>query len=479
MTNKRKTIPISMLKLDQNNYRFEAVATQREAIKAMLDDRHKVSALAADILEVGLNPSEQFIVTPDEEQEGHFIVCEGNRRVTALKVMDNPDFAKGTSAQRKFSQLAEEFEKRPIREIECVIMANKTEANIWVERKHKNEMEGKGVERWDAQAESRYNAEIHNRVSPSKAILDYLKSKKKLHDDLKKELSRRTTNIDRVFQMPYVRQRLGVVIEKDGIVSFENGRDEDGTKLLLTMLSKLADPLFTVRELIKSDQRIAFIDGFAHLSVKRSAHPSPTQEHSPKSEHTSPPGNDESDPGQNEDKGDDLSDIPEEEPTKGKKPLRSISKRKTLAPTGSEFTFHVVEPRLRDLYREAREIDVDKFPNCSSMLVRVFLELSTEAYLKKSGASLPKGKNAWSDIGINLKDKIETILKKLDPEKKSRRYENARNGISSNDAFIHSINTLHGFVHGMDIRPDPAELKKTWDRWHEFLRDLHTLEMGS
>ena len=56
----------------------------------------KLLELAQDILDVGLSPGEPLWVAPDPRAQGKFVVLEGNRRITALKVMDNPALASGT-----------------------------------------------------------------------------------------------------------------------------------------------------------------------------------------------------------------------------------------------------------------------------------------------------------------------------------------------------------------------------------------------
>src|SRR3546814_13077937 len=75
---------------------------------------------------------------------------------------------------------------------------------------------------------------------------------------------------------------------------------------------------------------------------------------------------------------------------------------------------------------------------CSSdlaLLTRVFLELSTEHFLKTMKVPVPRkhersGRSHWSDFGISIKEKIACALKVLDPEDNNRYLTQPRNGLS-------------------------------------------------
>ncbi|WP_242437552.1 hypothetical protein [Proteus mirabilis] len=93
--NERKTIKVNKLLLDTNNSRFPDLAdNQRDAISKMLENQgDKISNLAKDIAIRGLDPSENILVHESEEEPGFYIVDEGNRRVTALKLLLSPELA--------------------------------------------------------------------------------------------------------------------------------------------------------------------------------------------------------------------------------------------------------------------------------------------------------------------------------------------------------------------------------------------------
>src|SRR5690242_15924125 len=76
--------------IDLSNPRHPNQTSQRDAIHTIAHEQGaKLYALAEDIVKMGLNPSELPLVTP-ADQEDMYTVLEGNRRVTALKLLTSP-----------------------------------------------------------------------------------------------------------------------------------------------------------------------------------------------------------------------------------------------------------------------------------------------------------------------------------------------------------------------------------------------------
>lgn len=85
-----KGIRLTYLFVNTENYRFEPLTSQKEAIDKMIEDQgEKLYNLASDIMEFGLSPVDLIQVTLSGE-ENKYIVLEGNRRVTSLKLLNNP-----------------------------------------------------------------------------------------------------------------------------------------------------------------------------------------------------------------------------------------------------------------------------------------------------------------------------------------------------------------------------------------------------
>src|SRR4051812_17127841 len=95
---KTKTINLNNLLVNTENYRFDAVASQKEAIDKMLNDqKDNLYTLAEHILKHGLNPNNKVEVTASNHNKSEYIVLEGNRRTVTLKILNNPDLIEGAS----------------------------------------------------------------------------------------------------------------------------------------------------------------------------------------------------------------------------------------------------------------------------------------------------------------------------------------------------------------------------------------------
>src|SRR3546814_14127450 len=85
----------------------------------------------------------------------------------------------------------------------------------------------------------------------------------------------------------------------------------------------------------------------------------------------------------------------------------------------------VDEPRLNSLYDEALRLNPSTLTNAGALLTRVFLELSTEHFLKTMKVHVPptherSGRSHWSDLGVSLKEKIACAPQVLTPEEHTR-----------------------------------------------------------
>ena len=120
MSGQYKRISISKLIINPNNDRFEPVENEKDAIDVMLTKLgDKIYYIATHILENGISPK-PFYVIPTVDNR--FVVKEGNRRTTALKLMNNPkliDAKKHASLKVRFTKLHEKFKDNPIKYVYC------------------------------------------------------------------------------------------------------------------------------------------------------------------------------------------------------------------------------------------------------------------------------------------------------------------------------------------------------------------------
>lgn len=157
MSKKFETLNISQIQLDEKNPRFTPVNNQKEAIESMLNDQEdKLYELAKDIAEHGLDPSKRLIVF---KENGKYVDGDGNRRLTALKLLETPDLIKNSKFFVKFVSLSKQFKTKKINKVDCVIFNSRKEINHWLEINHGGEQQGRGQINWDAGQKQRFSGE--------------------------------------------------------------------------------------------------------------------------------------------------------------------------------------------------------------------------------------------------------------------------------------------------------------------------------
>jgi hypothetical protein len=132
---------------------------------------------------------------------------------------------------------------------------------------------------------------------------------------------------------------------------------------------------------------------------------------------------------------------------------------------------------LAPLYKECRKIKIKGNENASAFLLRVFIELSSEALLESRVAIPPslkqKSITKWDDYKVKLSDKVGAVVHFLDPSNSAKPFQQARLAIQTSAVGPFSIATLHGYFHNRDLLPDAASIRATWDGWEAYLREVH------
>jgi hypothetical protein len=449
-----ETFKLSELRLDENNYRTNKVSSQREAILAIIaDQKHKLVNLAKDILaEGGISPGEPIWVT--RAPASGYTVIEGNRRVTALKLLDNPALADGTEVEKEFRVLGPQFAQKPIRELTAYVFPTYDSAANWRRRRHLTTESGVGLERWNTLAKARADRDHGIGARRSLAAFEYLDDGSDDWMAIADALDTKWTTVERVLNTAALKDDLGLNIDpKSGAVEPENGDQSAARKLLRAILGAMAATDFEFRDVEKVGDRTNFLGRFSGMAVK-GAPPQAKGRPAPVAAPFTPP------------------------PSRQRVKLVSDA-RPTLAPKSGPRVFPVAGRRLHKIYDECRKIKVaDNNENAAALLLRVFIELSTEALLSERGVAIPtafgkKGATRWDDIGIPLSAKVQVAIDFLDKTKKAKLFQPIRVALDVQSHGVASINTLHGYFHNRDLMPDATDVMKAWDVWEPYLSAVH------
>jgi len=73
---------------------------------------------------------------PFDGSPGRFVVLEGNRRLAALKVLENPELLSGAVAPKvltQFRRLSKDYALNPVETIQYLVVNNRDEARPWID----------------------------------------------------------------------------------------------------------------------------------------------------------------------------------------------------------------------------------------------------------------------------------------------------------------------------------------------------------
>lgn len=447
-----KTIKLTSLFVNTENYRFEPLSSQKEAIDKMVDNQgDKLYLLADDIMTNGLSPVDLIMVATSEDSS-KYIVLEGNRRITSLKLLNNP-----TLIGDKYSQLKKRFQKLQkehaesilnLKSIECAIFENPLEADIWIKRKHSGELNGIGTVTWNSQQKQRFEERTEGKSSIPLQIISLLKFHHNVPSNIKEALPKlNITNLQRLISDPYIRECLGLEINNGTLVS--NINISEVIKGLVKIVTDILNPEFRVVDIYNREKRKKYIDSFEDCQKpdlsKKTLNKWSIQDYENSKNDT---------PLISNKKGDRKSSSKKNEP------------RVTLIP--KSVILHIDNPKIDKIFEELKRVQVKTCPNASSVLLRVFLELSVDAYLEKYNLVNNNALTACSS-GESLQGKVGKVLNHMtqlgimcnDLSKGIRAEINDKNSVLS-------IESLNAYVHNEFFYPKADNLIIGWDNIETF-----------
>ena len=235
------SISLSDLLIDPENPRLpQPNVGQREALRALAEhQKGKLVALAKDIVGYGMNPTELSIVMPFNDDLRRYVVLEGNRRLAALRAMENPEWLVGAmqpSEVEEMRRLSKQYQENPVESLQCVVVANKDEARHWMELRHTGGLnEGASIVPWGSDDAARFRARTGNVVFHTQ-VLNLLEESGQLTPAKRRQI--KATNLKRLLGTPEVRAKLGIE-SKDGLLTMI-GEQKRVLKALMYVVNDLS-----------------------------------------------------------------------------------------------------------------------------------------------------------------------------------------------------------------------------------------------
>jgi hypothetical protein len=255
-----KSIPPADLLIDAENPRLvQPNSGQRDAQRETAQHQgKKLIALASDILIHGVNPSELPIVTPLKDDLGRYAVLEGNRRLSALKALENPEWLVGAvdgSVVDAMRRLSKKYQKNPVESVQCLVVKSREEAEHWIALKHTGENDGAGVVRWGSDEMTRFSARTKGqRLGIQSQALNFLENRGDLTPQQRSKVP--AASYRRLLSTPEVRAKVGIDI-KNGVMVLV-GEENAVAKALLYVANDLESGRTKTKDIYTLEQRIAY-----------------------------------------------------------------------------------------------------------------------------------------------------------------------------------------------------------------------------
>jgi hypothetical protein len=444
----RREFAITDLEVDAQNPRLEeGLTNQREAIRAMVRVQgDKVLRLAGDVVERGFDLSTLAIVMPSIENKGRYTVLEGNRRLTAVRLLENPELSQGLFSpgrQKRLVGYSKQYKANPITKVLAVEFPDRESADVWIERRHTGYQAGVGIIPWGSKEAARFN-ERRGRRSPALQVLNFVKDSGILDQTTLDQLEDfPLTNLDRLISDPAARDRLGLT--KSGDEMGTQYPSEQIIKGLGRVVRDLATKKIQVPHIETKEKRAEYLDTF-----KKKELPDPTTK-----------------TGQVRLLADASASGASPDTAKKKTKSRSTRDRKTVIPKGTKIS--TTDQRLRDIFDELYNCDIMRYTNACAVLFRVFIELSVDHYIDENKMQVGKPGDKRPPT---LTLKMEKVADHLEQQGKMKQQQlkAARRIAKGQDFLAAGIESFHAFVHNKYFTPTPHDLKVTWNNLELFLQ---------
>lgn len=486
----KKAVSIDLLTLDEKNPRLGFAKDQDAVLARMIAYGQPFFALAKDIAESGLS-IEHVVVQKDGNK---YRVRDGNRRISALKLLNRPHLCPDKATRERFTKLAKTAEENGnlLGRVDCMVGSSEEAINAYIWRAHTGENGGVGRSGWESLQQEFYQISIGEKGGYWRAAKLMLWADE---NDLEVPDKFSITTLGRFFNaaknikllgfefdeedniFPTVPLFTAVVIVKKIIADIESGYvhvkrgDTPGT--LSLMLAENRDLyIAAIRHEMKLDSVGAAdpVPGGNDTGTRPVSPPAGGQP----GDNASGPGVDGGKPGA----GPTQAGAPGAEGAnvKGGKngttpATHSSLRKKYVTRTLHPLEMPTSEQKIRDIYKELQT--VEKCPIAGMMLVRAFVESTFRAFVRRNEL-MEEGRID----GASIKDMLKFIRKKLIDD--SILVEGTGSDLFQKVELmaqnsIVTVPTMQKFIHSEMFNPKDADVIKTWDEFYHFLKLLWQL----
>ena len=504
-TNGHKNRSIKRLHLDLRNPRLgrPAVDTEADAMDRLL--KHfgpKIIGLARSIAEYGLNPTESWAIVHEDNK---YVVLEGNRRLVACRLLDNPRKAPDPQTAATFERI-----KRGARTTSsylnpsCVEFEHRADARYWIHLKHHGAGSGEGTAAWGP--EMVYLDQVNSGSTPVEWnefwywLEETYQHDRPLVDLIDQARREQYTLMDRVYTWK-VKELLGASFTQPGQINVNVDPEKIKPfihKLITGMLTPqpkdpeapgAADILVISSRTLNNRKPAAKKLAGVWKDTIGDTDVTPTTT-SPTSTGTTSPAQDAGGAEQASGPSDTSSSTagttaagdPVSEAATGQKKPRSEGGSRTRQPKPRKSETHLyhgvqcthMPDRLRRLVKECSRLEIATYPETASTMARVVVELAADVLIDHQNLK-PKSKQ--------LTDKLAAVLRHLDPlldSKNPTRLDLTGTwaAVRTDTADGHFVRDLHNCVHSYQFTAAPEMAERANRLFTPLLNAINT-ELGN
>lgn len=457
-----KKVSISALQLDTFNPRIRHGQDQNDCISRILRDRDNFLNLLKDIAANGLSP-EHILVS--KNPEGKWVVRDGNRRVTALKLLNRPTLAlPDNGLVTLISRIRDAHADNIPKKLNCLACDDENEISAYLERKHTGVNAGIGQKGWSALLKSLFN--LHAGIADQNrraAQLLLWAEEQGMHIDDEYPITTlvRGLNADTL-------KLIGFAIENDAIVPLVSL--EKAFAMAERVINDIAEGKIHVKRDVEDGSIFTKAAQLKYFKAVRDSFgdqpdapaPQPRAATSPAADapQTTPPQATPATP--------QAESAPEPGPQRRQpnaaKPAWDrpclFGRRANSAPG---FIIPESEPKAISVVGELRRVDPKNTPIACAMLLRYLLELSNEYYRRQNGLRISQQDSLHRSIA-NSSEHMKTA-NRIDPAEHDLILRYTRD----EESMLH-VKTLQAYIHKPNFHPNAQAMNTFWDEIGSFVR---------
>ena len=423
-------IAIADLQLDQANPRFGWLESQADCIEIMFEEYGDyITKIATHIAKFGLSP-EPIVILNDKK---NWIVKEGNRRVLALKVLNNPNEAP-ENRRATFHSIKQNAMKNAIPvKIKC-LTAPEDVIQEYVALRHLGAQGGAGLVVWDPRGQENYRASQGQKLGyPQASALSKYLEDKGISAAKKIPLS----NLQRIIQSKHTINILDLTWNKNKPI-FKN------EKWALIVLKEICLDFSERGKRVKDIYSIEKIESYINELISRPVvqnipevtRPTPRPAPSPMDPPLSP---------------------------RGRTPKAAWDRPGIFPRRKVHFIIPDTEAKVKNIVAELSQLKVCNAPISVGVLLRTLIEISVKHYIKENKIVCNTDKELKNQIIHASNHMYSTGM--ID-----NNYKKALGKMGNSEELL-SISTLHDWVHNPKIPPTSQNLCIFWDNIEPFIQN--------